>query len=56
MKQAVILAAGEGRRLKPFTANKPKAMISIVQKPIIRYVIEALAANNDSRVSKTADI
>jgi UDP-N-acetylglucosamine diphosphorylase / glucose-1-phosphate thymidylyltransferase / UDP-N-acetylgalactosamine diphosphorylase / glucosamine-1-phosphate N-acetyltransferase / galactosamine-1-phosphate N-acetyltransferase len=46
MKQAVILAAGEGRRLKPITVNKPKAMISIVQKPIIQYVIEALAANN----------
>lgn len=45
MKQAVILAAGEGLRLKPFTVNKPKAMISIAGKPIIQYVIEALAAN-----------
>ena len=45
MKQAVILAAGEGRRLKPFTVNKPKAMLSIAGKPIIRYVIEALTAN-----------
>jgi UDP-N-acetylglucosamine diphosphorylase / glucose-1-phosphate thymidylyltransferase / UDP-N-acetylgalactosamine diphosphorylase / glucosamine-1-phosphate N-acetyltransferase / galactosamine-1-phosphate N-acetyltransferase len=46
MKQAIILAAGEGRRLKPFAATKPKAMISIVHKPVIQYVIEALAANN----------
>jgi UDP-N-acetylglucosamine diphosphorylase / glucose-1-phosphate thymidylyltransferase / UDP-N-acetylgalactosamine diphosphorylase / glucosamine-1-phosphate N-acetyltransferase / galactosamine-1-phosphate N-acetyltransferase len=46
MKQAVILAAGEGHRLKPFATNKPKAMISIVHKPIIQYVIESLAANN----------
>ena len=45
MKQAVILAAGEGQRLKPFTVNKPKAMLSIAGKPIIRYVIEALVAN-----------
>jgi UDP-N-acetylglucosamine diphosphorylase / glucose-1-phosphate thymidylyltransferase / UDP-N-acetylgalactosamine diphosphorylase / glucosamine-1-phosphate N-acetyltransferase / galactosamine-1-phosphate N-acetyltransferase len=45
MKQAVILAAGEGRRLKPFTINKPKAMIAIAGKPIIQYVIESLAAN-----------
>ena len=45
MKQAVILAAGEGLRLKPFTVNKPKAMLSIAGKPIIRYVLEALAAN-----------
>jgi UDP-N-acetylglucosamine diphosphorylase / glucose-1-phosphate thymidylyltransferase / UDP-N-acetylgalactosamine diphosphorylase / glucosamine-1-phosphate N-acetyltransferase / galactosamine-1-phosphate N-acetyltransferase len=45
MKQAVILAAGEGLRLWPFTLNKPKSMIFIAGKPIIRYVIESLAAN-----------
>jgi UDP-N-acetylglucosamine diphosphorylase / glucose-1-phosphate thymidylyltransferase / UDP-N-acetylgalactosamine diphosphorylase / glucosamine-1-phosphate N-acetyltransferase / galactosamine-1-phosphate N-acetyltransferase len=45
MKQAVILAAGEGLRLKPFTTNKPKALITIAGKPIIQYVLEALAAN-----------
>ena len=27
MKQAVILAAGEGSRLRPFTANSPEAML-----------------------------
>jgi UDP-N-acetylglucosamine diphosphorylase / glucose-1-phosphate thymidylyltransferase / UDP-N-acetylgalactosamine diphosphorylase / glucosamine-1-phosphate N-acetyltransferase / galactosamine-1-phosphate N-acetyltransferase len=45
MKQAVILAAGEGRRLRPFTTNKPKSMLQIAGKPIIQYVIEALAKN-----------
>jgi len=42
MKQAVVLAAGEGRRLRPFTVHKPKAMLSIAGRPIIHYVIEAL--------------
>ncbi len=46
MKQAIILAAGEGRRLRPFTANRPKSMIRIAGKPIIQYVIEALASIN----------
>jgi glucose-1-phosphate thymidylyltransferase len=45
MKQAVILAAGEGQRLRPFTLNRPKAMLSIADKPILQYIIEALAAN-----------
>ena len=45
MKQAVILAAGEGLRLRPFTVNKPKAMISIAGKPVIQYVLESLASN-----------
>ena len=45
MKQAVILAAGEGQRLRPFTVNRPKVMLSIADKPILQYVVEALAQN-----------
>jgi glucose-1-phosphate thymidylyltransferase len=45
MKQAVILAAGEGQRLRPFTVTRPKAMISIADKPILQFIIEALARN-----------
>lgn len=45
MKQAVILAAGEGQRLRPFTVNKPKVMLTIAGKPVLQYVIEALALN-----------
>ena len=45
MKQAVILAAGEGQRLRPFTVTKPKVMLFIAGKPILRYVIESLAQN-----------
>jgi len=45
MKQAVILAAGEGQRLRPFTASKPKTMISIAGKPILHHVVESLVQN-----------
>jgi UDP-N-acetylglucosamine diphosphorylase/glucosamine-1-phosphate N-acetyltransferase len=45
MKQAVILAAGEGQRLRPFTVNRPKAMLLVADKPILQYIIEALALN-----------
>ncbi len=45
MKQAVILAAGEGQRLRPFTVTRPKVMLSIAGKPILQYVVEALAQN-----------
>ncbi len=43
INQAVILAAGEGERLRPFTALKPKVMIPVANKPILQYVVEALA-------------
>lgn len=44
MRQAVILAAGEGTRLRPFTLNKPKVMLPVAGKPILGYVIEALTS------------
>lgn len=46
MKQAIILAAGEGQRLRPFTASKPKVMLRVGGKAIIEHIIEALAECN----------
>ncbi|MFA7304678.1 MAG: nucleotidyltransferase family protein, partial [Methanoregula sp.] len=43
--QAVILAAGEGRRVRPLTLSRPKAMIPVANRPIIGYVIDALVKN-----------
>ncbi|HXW98123.1 MAG TPA: sugar phosphate nucleotidyltransferase [Methanomicrobiales archaeon] len=43
--QAVILAAGEGTRLRPLTLAKPKAMIPVANRPVIAHVIDALLAN-----------
>ena len=56
MKQAVILAAGEGQRLRPFTVTKPKAMLSIADKPILQYVIEALAQKYNLSLDEIAYI
>jgi glucose-1-phosphate thymidylyltransferase len=43
--QAVILAAGEGKRVRPLTWSRPKAMIPVANRPIIEYVIDALVKN-----------
>ena len=45
IEQAIILAAGEGQRLRPFTTSRSKVMIPIANKPILQHVIEALVAN-----------
>ena len=45
MKQAIILAAGEGWRLRPFTVSRPKVMLPVAGKPILQYMVEALAQN-----------
>lgn len=41
--EAIVLAAGEGTRLRPFTLSQPKVMIPIANKPILEYVIESLS-------------
>jgi UDP-N-acetylglucosamine diphosphorylase/glucosamine-1-phosphate N-acetyltransferase len=37
--QAVILAAGEGTRMRPLTYSRPKAMLSIANKPILEHLL-----------------
>ncbi len=43
--KAVILAAGEGARMGPFTASVPKVMIPVGNRPLLEYVVQALAEN-----------
>ncbi|HUV79722.1 MAG TPA: NDP-sugar synthase [Candidatus Bathyarchaeia archaeon] len=42
MTRAVILAGGHGTRLRPLTFNMPKAMIPLVNKPVIDYILDYL--------------
>jgi bifunctional UDP-N-acetylglucosamine pyrophosphorylase/glucosamine-1-phosphate N-acetyltransferase len=43
--QAIILAAGWGKRLQPITLTRSKAMAPILGKPIVERVMENLAVN-----------
>jgi mannose-1-phosphate guanylyltransferase len=40
--QALILAGGEGTRLRPLTLTVPKPVVPLVDRPLIRYMIEWL--------------
>lgn len=40
--QAVILAAGEGKRMLPLTLARPKPLIEVLGKPILAHIIDAL--------------
>ncbi len=44
VRKAVIAAAGFGTRFLPQTKAMPKEMLSLIDKPIIQYVVEELVA------------
>ncbi len=41
--KAVVMAGGEGTRLRPLTSNQPKPMVPIVGKPCMEHIVELLA-------------
>jgi len=40
--KAVIMAGGEGTRLRPLTSNAPKPMLPLVNRPMMEHIIELL--------------
>src|SRR3954452_3787769 len=40
--RAVVMAGGEGTRLRPLTSNQPKPMVPIVGKPCMEHILELL--------------
>jgi mannose-1-phosphate guanylyltransferase/phosphomannomutase len=43
--KAIVMAGGEGTRLRPLTSNQPKPMVSIVGKPCMEHILELLKAH-----------
>ena len=39
MMQAIILAAGEGSRMRPLTARRPKVMLPVAGRPFLEHII-----------------
>jgi mannose-1-phosphate guanylyltransferase/phosphomannomutase len=42
--KAVVMAGGEGTRLRPLTSNRPKPLVPVLNKPIAQHIIEHLKA------------
>ncbi len=42
MNRAIILAGGKGERLRPFTEDRPKAMIEVLGNPLLTFQLRLL--------------
>ena len=53
--KAIILAGGHGKRLMPLTYTKPKPMLPLLDKPVLQYIVEGLAAQGFDEIIVTTN-
>ena len=51
--KAVVMAGGEGSRLRPVTANRPKPLVPICNQPIMEHIITLLKRHGFNEVVAT---
>jgi mannose-1-phosphate guanylyltransferase/phosphomannomutase len=51
--KAIIMAGGDGTRLRPVSSNKPKPMVELFDKPVLEHQIELLKRNGISEACLT---
>jgi mannose-1-phosphate guanylyltransferase / phosphomannomutase len=51
--KAVVMAGGEGTRLRPLTSNQPKPMVPIVGKPCMEHIVELLRGHGMTEIIVT---
>lgn len=49
IKKAIIPIAGYGTRMLPATISIPKTMLTVVDKPVIEYIIDEVVKARDNR-------
>ena len=51
--KAVVMAGGEGSRLRPLTINRPKPMVTLVDRPVIAHIFELLKLHGITEIIVT---
>jgi len=51
--KAVVMAGGEGSRLRPLTSRRPKPLAPIVNKPVMEHILDLLRRHGITEVVAT---
>ena len=51
--KAIIMAGGQGSRLRPISANMPKPMTSLFDKPIMEHIVNLLKSHGITDIAAT---
>lgn len=51
--QSIIMAGGEGSRLRPLTCNRPKPMVPMLNRPVMEYAVELLKRHGIKEIGVT---
>ena len=51
--KAIIMAGGEGSRLRPLTCDCPKPMMRLMDKPVMQYALELLRGHGITEIAAT---
>ncbi len=51
--KAIIMAGGEGSRLRPLTCNRPKPMVPVLNRPVMSYCIDLLKKHGITEIGVT---
>ena len=50
--KGIILAAGDGGRLRPLTLTTPKVLLDLGERPLINYPLDALMSAGISEIAR----
>jgi mannose-1-phosphate guanylyltransferase/phosphomannomutase len=53
MVQAVIMAGGEGSRLRPLTCDRPKPMVPVMNRPVMEHTVNLLKKHGINQIAVT---
>jgi mannose-1-phosphate guanylyltransferase/phosphomannomutase len=51
--KAVVMAGGEGSRLRPLTCHRPKPLVPVVNKPVMQHILELLKRHGITEIVVT---